>query len=146
VVRGTASGRGAPLLIMDRYSKGILYVLTIPENPSDLYALPQPVLAQIRQYLLRDFPVQLDAPAQVSLFAYDNHTFVVESYRDEPTQVTVSLPGTSAKLRNLATEEAIYPTPPPPPQPNTRHPRHESPHTDFLVEVPAHSFIAYAAE
>ena len=37
VVRGTANGRGAPLLIMDRYSKGILYVLTIPENPSDLF-------------------------------------------------------------------------------------------------------------
>jgi hypothetical protein len=64
VVRGTANGRGAPLLIMDRYSKGILYVLTIPENPSDLYALPQPVLTQIKQYLLRDFRSRLMRPAR----------------------------------------------------------------------------------
>ena len=146
VVRGTANGRGAPLLIMDRYSKGILYVLTIPENPNDLYALPQPVLTQIKQYLLRDLPVQLDAPAQVSLFAYDNHTFVVESYRDEPTQVTVTLPGTSATLRNLATGEAIAATPPPPPPSNLRHPRHVPPHTDFQVDIPAHSFVALAQQ
>ena len=146
VVRGTANGRGAPLLIMDRYSKGILYVLTIPENPNDLYALPQPVLTQIKQYLLRDLPVQLDAPSQVSLFAYDNHTFVVESYRDEPTQVTVTLPGTSATLRNLATGEAIAATPPPPPPSNLRHPRHVPPHTDFQVDIPAHSFVALAQQ
>jgi hypothetical protein len=131
---------------MDRYSKGILYVLTIPENPNDLYALPQPVLTQIKQYLLRDLPVQLDAPSQVSLFAYDNHTFVVESYRDEPTQVTVTLPGTSATLRNLATGEAIAATPPPPPPSNLRHPRHVPPHTDFQVDIPAHSFVALAQQ
>ena len=45
LVRGTANGRGAPLLLMDHYSKGVLYVLTVPENPNDLYSLPQPVLA-----------------------------------------------------------------------------------------------------
>ena len=107
VVRGTANGRGAPLLIMDRYSKGILYVLTIPENPTDLYALPQPALTAIRQYLLRDFPVQIDAPSKVSLFAYDNHTFVVESFRDAPAQVTVSTLGSATHLRNLATGEVV---------------------------------------
>jgi hypothetical protein len=48
VVRGTANGRGAPLLLMNHYSKGILYVLTIPENANDLYSLPQPVLTQIK--------------------------------------------------------------------------------------------------
>ncbi|MGD0737826.1 MAG: hypothetical protein ABR976_22055 [Terracidiphilus sp.] len=146
VVRGTANGRGAPLLIMDRYSKGVLYVLTIPENPSDLYALPQPVLTQIKQYLLRDLPVQLDAPAQVSLFAYDNQTFVVESYRDDPTQVTVTLPGTSAKLKNLATGEVISATPQAPPGPNLRHASQVPAHTDFKVEIPAHSFVALAEE
>ena len=64
VVRGTANGRGAPLLLMDHYSKGILFVLTIPENPSDLYSLPQPVLTAIKRYLMGDFPVQIDAPAR----------------------------------------------------------------------------------
>jgi hypothetical protein len=93
VVRGTANGRGAPLLLMDRYSKGMLYVLTIPENMDDLYVLPQPVLTAIKQYLMQDFPVQIDAPSKVSLFAYDNHTFVVESFLDAPAQVTVTALG-----------------------------------------------------
>ncbi|HEY3704845.1 MAG TPA: hypothetical protein VGL22_07255 [Terracidiphilus sp.] len=67
IVRGTASGRGAPILLMDKFSKGILYVLTVPENANDLYALPQPVLAQLRQYIMAVFPVCIDAPARVSL-------------------------------------------------------------------------------
>ena len=53
VVRGLANGRGAPMLLMDRYSKGILYVLTIPENFNDLYVLPQPMLTSIKQFVLR---------------------------------------------------------------------------------------------
>ena len=144
IVRGTANGRGAPLLIMNRYSKGILYVLTIPENANDLYSLPQPVLAQLKQYLLRDLPVQLDAPAKVALFAYDNQTFVVESYLDQPTQATVSVLGTSNELRNLATGEIIAATPPPASSPDARRQRRQPQHTEFHIDVPPHSFIAFA--
>jgi len=141
VVRGTANGRGAPLLLMDSYSKGVLYVLTIPENPNDLYSLPQPVLTSIKQYLLRDFPVQIDAPSKVSLFAYDNHTFVVESFRDEPAQVTISTLSPSTRLRNLATGEVVQAQPTTgdsaaqPPQ---------SPRTRFSITVAPHSFAAFA--
>ena len=35
-----ANGSGYPLLLMDRYSKGMLYVWTIPDNFNDLYRLP----------------------------------------------------------------------------------------------------------
>jgi len=145
IVRGTANGRGAPLLIMDRYSKGILYVLTIPENANDLYELPQAVLTQLRQYLLRDQPIQIDAAAKVALFAYDNSSFVVESYLDKPTEMTVSVAGTATRLRNLATEEAIVATQPATPA-NARRPHRQPPHSEFKVEVPPHSFLAFAAE
>ncbi len=107
IVRGTANGRGAPLLLMDRYSKGILYVLTIPENTNDLYALPQPVLTAIRRYILSGFPFTMDAPGRVSLFAYDNRGFVVESFLDKPTEVTVATSGRSSRIRNLASGEVI---------------------------------------
>ncbi len=40
LVRALANGRGYPLLLMDHYSKGILYVWTIPDNFNDLYRLP----------------------------------------------------------------------------------------------------------
>ena len=32
--------------------------------------------------------MRLEAPAKVSLFAYDNGTFIVENFRDEPVDVT----------------------------------------------------------
>jgi len=61
------------------------------------------VLTAIKQYVMRDFAVQMDAPSKVSLFAYDNKCFVVESFLEAPAQVTVSVTGSSSKLRNLAT-------------------------------------------
>jgi hypothetical protein len=141
VVRGTANGRGAPLLLMDHYSKGILYILTIPENANDLYALPQPVLTSIKQYLMSGFPVWMDAPAKVSLFAYDNHSFVVESFLDTPSTAIVSVPGDSMHLRNLTTGETMEGKPAP------QGPRRHAPQrAEFKIEVPPHSFVALAEE
>jgi len=145
IIRGTANGRGAPLLIMDRYSKGILYVLTIPENPNDLYALPQPILTAIKHYLLDGFPVLLDAPSKVSLFAYDNHAFVIESYLDQPAQATISTFSSATHLRNLATGQLLEPKPQPNP-PNARRRAPQTPHSEFQIEIPPHSLAAFAEE
>ncbi len=145
IVRGIANGRGAPLLIMDRYSKGILYVLTIPENPNDLYSLPEPVLTQIKHYLLDGFPMQMKAPSQVSLFAYDNHTFVAESYLDTPAQITISGAESTTHLRNLATGELVEgKIPVIPPNPFRRN--SPPPRKEFHIELPPHSFAAFAEE
>ena len=141
LVRGTANGRGAPLLLMDHYSKGILFVLTIPENTNDLYALPQPVLTSIKQYIMNGFPVWMDAPAKVSLFAYDNKSFVVESYLDAPTQVTISTLGVgpaSAQSRHRRSDRG-----------HSQRSRkaaagHAPQRTEFKFEVPPHSFVALA--
>jgi hypothetical protein len=141
VVRGTANGRGAPIVLMDHYSKGTFYVLTIPENFNDLYLLPQPVLAQIRRYVMGDFPVSIDAPGKVSLMAYDNGSFVVESYRDEPVKVTVTATGTLAHIRNLSSGAAIDGTPV-----AQWRGRPSTPRTTFQIEVQPHSFVAFAEE
>jgi len=142
IVRGTASGRGAPLLLMDRYSRGVLYVLTIPENANDLYALPQPVLKSIRQYLLAGFPFTIDAPAKVSLFAYDNQSFVLESYLDTPTTVVVSAAtGPATHLRNLTTGEVIEGKPAAP----NYGSRHQA-RAEFRISLLPHSFLALAEE
>ncbi|HWG19116.1 MAG TPA: hypothetical protein VG225_01215 [Terracidiphilus sp.] len=141
IVRGTANGRGAPILLMDKLSKGILYVLTIPENANDLYALPQPVLTQLKQYLMVGFPVWMDAPARVSLFAYDNNAFAVESFLDTPTSVTISTLGPTTHLRNAATGEAIEGKPAPHPR-NSRAPQR----TQFTFTLQPHSFVAFTEE
>ncbi len=74
---------GWPLLQDADYIKGHLYVLTIPENFADLYNFPEPVLNSLRALITPHLPVQLEAPGKVSLFVYDNHTFIVENFRDE---------------------------------------------------------------
>ncbi len=103
LVRAMANGRGYPLLLMDRYGKGVLYIWTIPENFNDLYNLPVPVTTAIKYYVMRDFPVRVNGPGQVALFAYDNNTFIIESYLPTESDVTVSVAGEFASLRNLVT-------------------------------------------
>ncbi|MGC1782814.1 MAG: hypothetical protein WA708_09870 [Acidobacteriaceae bacterium] len=144
VVRGTATGYGAPLLLMDHYSKGTLYVLTIPENFNDLYLFPQPVLTAIKSYLLQQFPVQLDAPSRVSLFAYDNNHFVVESFCDVPVDVTVSLLGAHSKIRNLTTG-AIIQGEPTPAKTKGQMPL-TAPRTGFQFTLMPHSYIAFTEQ
>jgi hypothetical protein len=94
--------------------------------------------------LLQGFPVQLDAPSQVSLFVYDNNRFVVESFRDAPVTVTVSVLGTHSHVRNVATGAIISGEPVP-----TR-PRGQMPltakRTSFTLTIMPHSFVALAEE
>jgi hypothetical protein len=89
IVRGVAGARGFPVLLMNRYSKGILYVLSIPSNIGDLYSMPPGVMNSVKKYLLADAPVRIEAPAGVSLFTYDNGAYVIESFRDTATTVKV---------------------------------------------------------
>ncbi len=105
VVRGLAAGRGVPLLLMDKYGAGTLYVWTMPENLNDLYRLPASVLDTFRRQLDPGLPVRLEGPAKVSLFTYDNDTFVVQSFLDHPVAVRIS--GSFGHIQNLITEVTL---------------------------------------
>jgi hypothetical protein len=98
---------GYPLLIQAGYAKGTLFVLTVPENFSDFYSFPAPVLTQIRNVLLRDSFVRVESPGDVSLFVYDNNTFIVESFLPENVDVRLSLDSKYAKIQDLITGEEI---------------------------------------
>jgi hypothetical protein len=89
IIRGVAAAKGFPIVLMNHYSKGTLYLWTMPQNLGDLYNLPQPMITRIKQYLFADAPVQIDAPDHVALFTYDNGAFVVENFRDDPAQVDI---------------------------------------------------------
>jgi hypothetical protein len=107
LVRALANGRGYPLLLMDHYSRGVLYVWTIPENFNDLYRLPPSVTTAIKNYVMSGFPVRLDGPSHVALFAYDNNTFIAQNYQHTETDVRIGVTGDFNKLRNLVTDEVI---------------------------------------
>jgi hypothetical protein len=138
VIRGIADNNAFPILLMDQYGKGKLFVLTIPDNFTDLYEIPEATLNAIRSYIMGDFPVRIDSPAQVSLFAYDNGTFIVESFRDQPADVTILVPPGST-LTNLVTGD--HPAPLPPVKPSRRS--NVLPSAAYRVQVQPHSYLVF---
>ena len=149
IIRGVAGAKGFPVMIMNHYSRGTFMVLAIPENFGDLYSLPRGLLSKIRAYLLADFPVRIDAPAQVALFAYDNGSFVVESFRADPASMVIQAPGSHHGLRDLVTGEFIASQPTSAVQDRDAVSSNSvapTPQTSFKVSVSAHSFRAFALE
>jgi hypothetical protein len=96
IIRGVAAAKGFPIVLMNHYSKGTLYLWTMPENFGDLYSLPRPMVTRIKAYLFADAPVSFDAPDHVALFTYDNGAFVVENFRDDAAMVGITRKGQAA--------------------------------------------------
>jgi hypothetical protein len=145
LVSAMSDNVGFPLLLMDRYGKGVLYVWTMPDNFHHLYRLPPNVTSAFKDVLMKGFFVRIDGPSQVALFAYDNHTFIVESFLDHETDVKVSVAGGFTKLRDLVTGEVISGQEPPPANPWLRRPDEEK-RMVFHVHVLPHSYLVFAAE
>jgi hypothetical protein len=96
IIRGVAAAKGFPIVLMNHYSKGTLYLWTMPENFGDLYSLPRPMVTRIKDYLFADAPVRIDAPDHVALFTYNNGAFIVENYRDSAATVRIVRKGRTA--------------------------------------------------
>ena len=139
VIRGIADNNGFPILLMNQYGKGTLYILTVPDNFTDLYLLPASTLNAMRSYIMGNFPIRIEAPAKVSIFAYDNGTFVVESFRDEPTEVTV-LSASGTPLHDLVVNDQLSGQPR-----KARHPG-EAATTAFAFTLQPHSYRAFRRE
>jgi len=147
-------GTTYPVVLSCDYSKGKFYVLTIPNDPADLYALPPAVLSMIRAALAKAEPVRIDnAPAQVALFRYDNNTFIVQNYLSTEAEVTVSVAGTTTEIRDLMTGTTLSPAP----EPDRgfywrgggfggRGPAAPPKRTSFTFTVPPHSYLPFAAK
>ena len=98
---------GWPLLHDADYGKGQLQVLTVPENFAGFYDYPEPILNAVRSILTSHLPVQLEAPSKVSLFVYDNDTFVVHNFRDSAIDATIVLDLNALQIEDLLTAERI---------------------------------------
>ncbi len=140
VIRGEAADHGVPILLMTGFARGELFVLNVPSNMGDLYELPEPVLNAIRGFVLDHFPVRINAPAHVSLFAYDNHTFIIESYRASPTTVRIFVPGRGRGLDDLVSGETVSQAPEITPSPTPG----DLGETSFVVRLAPHSYRVFA--
>lgn len=105
MISGMDSGLGWPLLLRAGFGNGNLYLLTIPENFADLYNLPEEVLDLVRATICNPLGIHLKGPSRVSLFLYDNNTFVVESFNDEPVELDLMFTGKGSLITDLSTDE-----------------------------------------
>ena len=133
-------GNGWPLLHHSVYSEGNIYVLTIPDNFSHLYAYPAAALNLIRKTASPGMDVYMEGPSQVSLFTYDNGTFVAHSFQDKPVEVSFVVKGKqvadieSGKVLEGTTRRE---------NPVNGHPRTNAQETVVKVTIPPHSFRAF---
>jgi hypothetical protein len=65
------------------------------------------VLNRMRQIVAGDLPVSIEAPGEVSLFVYDNNSFVVESFLDKEVKIKILLDKGAKQITNVATGEII---------------------------------------
>ena len=145
LVSAMSDGVGYPLLLIDRYGgTGRFYVWTMPDNFHNLYRLPPPVMSAVKDALMEGFPVRLDGPSQVALFAYDNQTFIVESFLPSGADVKIRTLGSATKLRDLVSGQVIIGQPPAPPARRWQKP--EEPRTAFDVHLKPHSYRAFVIE
>lgn len=107
----TGGTSGYPLITSAKYGEGMLYVLAVPSDYSDFYAMPEGVLNQIRSTICSDMKVRLDAPSKVSIFYYDNDTFIIESFLDEPVSVKAVTGTDIISVENILDGSVIAPDP-----------------------------------
>lgn len=132
LITGTTKGGAYPLLLMGYYGKGKIYVLTIPENYSELYLFPREMYLHIKDLFNQELPVTLDAPANVSLFVYDNNSFVIHSYLSYPQKVTVKIRTKVSEVCDLVSKKV------------TRVLSDGDSSYSFEITVPPHSFQSYS--
>ena len=138
VISGLDDTNGWPILHRADYSKGKLYVLTIPENVVDLYHLPVEVTNGIKEVLTRKLPVMLEGPGYTSLFVYDNNTVIAESFADETVQVRLRTDTGIKTLKNVQTGEVISGRTVEFPQGRNRPPLEKQ---VFEMNIKPHSFV-----
>ena len=139
----TGGVSGYPILLRDTYSKGMLFVLTIPDDFGNLYDYPAAALNVIRRAMSKDIGAYIEGPAKVALFPYDNRTLVVENFNDEAVSVNVVVNEKVGSLRNLLTGESYQPKEQ---QPATmrwrsRFSGYPEGATVFSIQLPAPSYI-----
>ena len=138
-----------PILLYDAYDRGHFFVLAIPDNVADLYRLPEPVLNTIRSQIMGSFPIRLtNAPSQVSIFAYDNNTFVVQSFLPAEVKVTVSISGTGtfSGVTDLLSGQTLAPAPRSTERGGFGGRVSAPPGTNFAITIPPHSYRAFIAK
>ena len=139
----TGGVSGYPVLLRSNYLSGNMYVLTIPDDMGNLYDYPAGALNEIRRVLSKDMDLYIEGPSKVGLFMYDNRTFVVENFNDEPVEINVvGHPDEVNELKSLLDDETVSASPAPPA--TGFWGRMFEPKASFRITLKPHSYKAYS--
>ena len=140
----TGGVSGYPMLLRAPYSKGNLYVMTIPDDFGNLYDLPTGVLNSLRTTLSKDLDLRIDAPANVSLFMYDNGTFIVESFLDTPVTIQINAKESIDRITDIISGVVIDKQPEQPAAAFMRRFRADDKSNVFRVTLMPHSYRVFS--
>lgn len=71
------------ILLRDTYGKGQMITVNIPDMYSELKCYPREALMRLRAEFAESTGLYLDAPGQISLFAYDDGSFGIYAYTSD---------------------------------------------------------------
>ncbi len=133
IVTANSQGNGYPLLLQAGYGNGMMYILTIPDNFGDLYNLPADVLTMLKNVLMKEIYVSIEGNSKISLFVYDNNTFIIHSFLPHTNKITVVIKDKIDNLTEITGNRIVAGTG-----------RGES--TEFTVQINPHSYQVFSIE
>ena len=99
LLNGGAGEYHSTLFLKDTYGKGKMFLINVPENPSDLSKIPGWAMDAVKQECNYG-GVYVTAP-NVSIFHYDNGTFILYAHvtgHAHPVRATIHIQSENAKL------------------------------------------------
>ncbi len=84
ICKGISEEEACTLFAIDTYGDGQLYTLVVPETFADIKHYPETVLNRMRMEFAVN-GIRMEGKGQISIFTYDNDTFVVYPYVDNNT-------------------------------------------------------------
>ncbi|MBR4096516.1 MAG: hypothetical protein IKK42_04335 [Oscillospiraceae bacterium] len=101
ICKGISEEEACTLFAIDTYGDGQMYTLVVPETFADIKYYSEAVLNRMRKEFAVN-GIRMEGKGQISIFAYDNDTFVVYPYVDNNTydsDITVCIKDAKAIAR-----------------------------------------------
>lgn len=104
---GLKNNKSYPILLETHYSKGVIYVLNIPDEYGALEKMPREVIDEIRRLLTQDLFVNVKGSVPFGLFVYDNDTLIIHSFSARSNRYEVLVDQKYTKLIDVETGEVF---------------------------------------
>jgi hypothetical protein len=95
-----------PLLTLDFYGKGNLYILNVPNDFGDLFSLPREVTGFINKIFAHGNPY-IQCRPRMCMFMYDNDVIGVYSQKPYADEIEIVLPAKYSAVRDIETGEEL---------------------------------------